>query len=95
MTKGTGRTYHLTFDAVSALCVTAPFFSLPEIKKDEFVEYLQTAFSGHNRLDEKLLRARLNKGRDILGLDKQSALWNQLRWAIENALSVEAGAPFS
>lgn len=89
------RTYHLTVDAVSALCTTAPFSSLPEQKQEELVEYLQTGFCGDNRLDEKVLRVRLSKVRDILGLDERTALWVQLRRQIEDALSVETIPPLS
>lgn len=89
------RTYHLTVDAVSALCATALFSSLPEQKQEELVEYLQTGFCGDNRLDEKLLRVRLSKVRDILGLDERTALWVQLRRQIEDALSVETIPPLS
>lgn len=95
MAKGTERTYHLAFDAVSALCSTALFSSLPGQKQEELVEYLQTAFCGDNRLDEKLLRVRLSKVRDILGLDERTALWVQLRRQIEDALSVETIPPLS
>lgn len=84
------RTYHLTFDAVSALFATAPFSGQPEEMQRELEEYLQTAFCGDNRLDEKLLRFRLSKVRDILGLDERTALWVELRRQIEDALSVEA-----
>lgn len=95
MAKGTGHTYHLAFDAVSALCTTAPFSSLPGPKQEELVEYLQTGFCGDNRLDEKLLRVRLSKVRDILGLDERTALWVKLRRQIEDALSVETIPPLS
>lgn len=84
------HTYHLTIDAVSALFATAPFSGLPEEMQRGLEEYLQTAFCGDNRLDEKLLRFRLSKVRDILGLDDEAALWVQLRRQIEDALSVEA-----
>lgn len=95
MATGTGHTYHLAFDAVSELCSTAPFSSLPEQKQEELVEYLQTGFCGDNRLDEKLLRVRLSKVLDILGLDERTALWVQLRRQIEDALSVETIPPLS
>lgn len=95
MAKGTGRTYHLAFDAVSALCSTAPISGLPEQMRGGLEEYLQTAFCGENRLDEKLLRFRLSKVRDILGLDEEAALWVQLRREIVKALRVEAIPPSS
>ena len=89
------RTYRLTVDAVSALCATALFSGLPEEMQGGLEEYLQTAFCGGNRLDEKVLRVRLSKVRDILGLDERAALWVQLRRQIECALSVEAVLPLS
>lgn len=89
------RTYHLTVDAVSALCATALFSGLPEEMQGELEEYLQTAFCGDNRLDKKVLRVRLSKVRDILGLDERVALWVKLRRQIEDALSVEAVPPLS
>jgi hypothetical protein len=95
MAKGTGHTYHLAFAAVSALCSTALFSGLPEQKAGEWEEYLQTAFCGGNRLDEKLLRFRLSKVRHILDLDEEAALWVRLRQEIVKSLSVEPIPPTS
>jgi hypothetical protein len=95
MPKGTGHTYHLAFAAVSALCSTALFSGLPEQKAGQLEEYLQTAFCGDNRLDEKLLRFRLTKVRDILDLDEEAALWVQLRREIVKLLRVEPIPPSS
>lgn len=89
------RTYRLTVDAVSALCATALFSGLPEEMQGGLEEYLQTAFCGGNRLDEKVLRVRLSKVRDILGVDEEAALWVQLRREIVKGLRVEAIPPFS
>lgn len=81
--------FHLTDAGLAQLRSKIPFSDMPEHDREYLEEYLQTALGGVNRIGKKLLNERLNRARELLGLEEESASWAQLKAEIENSLSME------
>lgn len=76
------KLYYLTDDGMAKLKMSPAFIRLTLDHQETLEEYLQTALSGMNRVDKKLLRFRLGRILDIVGPDADKRLlaeiWNVL-----------------
>lgn len=76
----TTRTLHYLTDEGMAKLKTSPaFIKLSLDHQETLEEYLQTALSGMNRVDEKLLRFRLGRVSEITGPDAGEKLLVEIR----------------
>lgn len=89
MAKRPRETFYLAEEEISKLRSVIPFLNLTQQSQEMLEEFLQSAFGGINRVENKLLGTKLKKARDLLSLEEQSSLWPQLKTEIENALSKE------
>jgi hypothetical protein len=76
------RLYYLTDDGLTNLMTVLAFKNLSNDQRQSLEEYLQTAFCGSNRVDEKVLRFRLQRIHDIVGLGVSKQLISQIRDAM-------------
>lgn len=76
------RLYYLTDDGMATLKLSPAFIRLNLGYQETLLEHLQTTLCGMNRLDEKLLRIRLDKVLEIIGSDAGE----QVVFAIRNVL---------
>jgi hypothetical protein len=73
------RLYYLTDDGIAKLQAMPVFKKLSSGNQNYLDEYLQTALSGMNRVDEKMLRCHLQKIASLIGPSEAKTIIIQIR----------------